>query len=520
MSSRYTTWTLGLAVACAIGATGCSFIYDAGTFDDVPDAVPPPDAMEPPPDVNINALALTNTTPTDIFEGIGCVPEADACAAASRPVPIVVHGMNIAANATVVLDGAGFDGELVDATVSSDGMLLAFVVSIPVMPALDDGDTDTITITVSQGEVDDTAALTVRGLDELTASVDVGGGMLDASTLHSLYSTIDIDAQVTLIGAAPARFAATASIVVDAALSADGGDASGDTGGAGVAGGCTGGDEESAGDCLGGGGRAGGQSAGGGGGGHATMGSQGATASGGAGGDDSGSPELVPLSAEGGNGGGGGGLGTLSAAGGGGGGGGGIIELSSAGIVTIGTNASVTADGGTGDGGGGSCNILTEHGGGGGGGAGGAVLVRAQTQLVDDAGTARLSAAAGAKGDDGCNAGGNGAAGRVRVDVPTAGSTPAFATGASYRGPILAPGTAPIATESPISVELYGDAGTTYYIEREGADRAEVTTDSNRRVSHDVELAAGINRICAVVRTDVSISSPEGTNCITVAYIP
>ena len=357
------TWGQGLALVSALCATGCSFVYDADVF-----AGEAADAMPPPPDVDITALALTAAEPAEVFEGVGCIPESTGCAGESRAVPVVVRGMSIAPTATVALSGAGFDDDAVAATVSTDGMMLAFALSVPVISTLADGATETIVVTVSQGDVSDSVMLTVRGLDEFTASVDANGGTMDGSALKSLYSTIDIDTAIALTGTTRARFAATASITIDATLSANGDPGVAETGGSGVASGGDGGAAETPGDCLAGGGRAGGTSAGGGGGGHSTMGSQGATGSGGAGGQATGSDELVPLASEAGNGGGGGGPGAIAGAGGGGGAGGGVIELTSLGIVSVGTDGGVTANGGAGAGGAGSCALLDQHGGGGGGG--------------------------------------------------------------------------------------------------------------------------------------------------------
>jgi hypothetical protein len=512
---------IGLITVAICGTlnAGCSFIYDADEFKVAADAAPPPDSEPPPTDVNIEGLTLTDTTPTELDEGSGCVPEGMGCAASSRAVPVVVHGMNISLSATVTVDGPGYDNQSVTPTIASDGSSLAIGLHVPVLPTLADGVTDTLTITVSQGGVSKDVMVTVRGLDELTAS-SVSGGTLDVSAIASRYSTITIDSPLTLTGSGPARLVATAALTIDDTISADGATATDDTGGGAGPGGCTGGNAETPGDCLTGGGRAGAQSSGGGGGGHATMGTQGGGGNGGMGGAMTGSDELVPLTDEAGNGGGGGGPGTLGAAGGGGGGGGGIVELTSYGALTIGASGAVSAEGGTGAPGKGGCITVVEHGGGGGGGAGGAIFVRAGQALTDGGSGARLSVSGGAKGDGGCNAGGDGAPGRIRVDVPGDTATPGFAGGTLYRGPVLDPQTPAIVGTTPLMVDLVGEGGTTYYVERDGSARASAATGSNRRATVSVDLSAGLNRICAVVNMDVNLSSSEGTNCLTVAYIP
>jgi hypothetical protein len=505
----------------ALGCTSaCSFVYDANVFVKAADAQPEPDAQGPAPDVDISQLALDDTDPATVFEGAGCIPEGMGCAADSRGVPIVIRGSSIAPNATVTIAGAGFDQPVeVDVKVAADATLAAFALSIPVMPSLADGMTDTIAITVTQGAVTDSVTLVVHGLDEFQASVDASSGTLDTSTIKARYSSVTIDAPIQLTGSMPARWVATASLTLTAALRGNGAAATGTAGAAPGPGGCAGGGQEAPGDCLGGGGRAGGASSGGGGGGHSTTGSQGA-AGGGAGGAATGTAELVPLAAEGGDGGGGGGPGALAGAGGGGGGGGGIIELTSLGALEFGSDATVSANGGAGHAGGGSCVVLDQHGGGGGGGAGGAVLVRAALRLTDGGTTQRVSVAAGAKGAAACNAGGDGAAGRIRVDLPSADIEPAFAGPALYRGPMLMPAIPAVVTTAELPAAVFGAVDATYYLQRNGADREAVTIGSNRQATRTVSLVPGVNRVCAVVRMDVGLSSSEGTNCLDVAYIP
>jgi hypothetical protein len=509
----------GAAAAAVLAlAGGCSLIYDGGEFmtgdpfdaAPDPDAVPTPDAEPPQFDVDVSALALVDLEPAMVPEGAGAV----------RPIPIVIHGSSMASDAVVTLDGLGFVDEVVDAEISSDGKLAAFALTVPVLTELAEGSDDTIAVTVSQGvDIEQSLDLVVNGLNEFTASDDAAGGTFSADDLRPLYSTVNIDAAITLTGTVPARFVATADMQVRATLIANGGNAAGATPGAGGPGGCAGGAAEGPGDCLDGGGRGGATGSGGGGGGHATAGTGGAGDTPGDGGAIAGNPEITPLADARGNGGGGGGPGSLSAAGTGGGGGG-TVELTSHGTLTVDDAFAANADGGAGsDGGGGICALL-ERGGGGGGGAGGTVFVRATGVLADEGSDTRISVAAGTAGNLGaCNNGGAGSVGRVRVDVPGDAATPAFAGAEHYRGPVLAPNTPVVVTAASQIVRVFGGASQSYALQREGDAREAIETTSNRRVDIAVELEAGLNRVCAVVNQTASLGSPEGANCLDIAYI-
>ncbi len=499
---------VALSTACL---AGCSLIYDSDVFiteDAAPiDAETVVDAAPPSPDVDPGSLTLVRLDPDEVLEGAG----------AGRAIPIVIHGDSIAAIAEVTLDGGGFDAQSVDVTVSGDGKMAAFEIALPVREDLGEGATEEITVTVSQGAgVEMSLPLTLRGLPELDWDV---AGTLDTGDIAARYSRVAITESMTLTGMAPARFVATAELTVDAMIDGSGGDASGVTAGAAGPGGCDGGAVESPGLCGLGGGRGGGTASGGGGGGHADVGTGGSGGNPGAGGVATGNQELVPLSDEGGNGGGGGGPPTALGVAGAGGGGGGVVELTSLGALTIGANAQVDASGGAGDGGGNLCDVLDQHGGGGGGGAGGAVLVRSAGTLTDDAGVARLSVAKGAKGNDDCNAGGDGSLGRVRVDVPNALATPAFAGTGLYRGPVPAPDTDAIVRDAALMLTVFGDIDGQYVVQRDGGSPESLTVGASRRATVEVTLSPGLNRVCAIVRAGVNINSPEGSNCVSVAFI-
>lgn len=516
----------GMLLGGVLAGSACSVVYDGDGFQ-YKDASPP-DAMIDAfvaPDVDVGALELGSLEPAQIFEGEGCVPDGEGgCDPSSRPVGILIRGDSIAPDAVVTLNGGGFNQIAVPASISIDGRLAAFEVSIPVMDTLPEDDTAIITVTVSQADVSESRDLTVRGLDELIATRDAAGGTLGA--LRPRYSSVHFDGPVTFTGTEPARVIATAEIVVDAALSVRGADAG--AGGAGGPGGCAGGAAIAPGTCEAGGGQ-GGDNSGGGGGGHGTNGTNGGGADGGTAGGPSGTPELVPLGGVGltaarGHGGGGGGKGSLSgnASGGPGGGGGGVLELTSAGALRFTENGSIDADGGTGGPGSGLSCSLGAHGGGGGGGSGGAVLLRGKV-ILDDTGTgARVSVegGAGGVGPADCIAGGNGSVGRVRLDSPHDADVPALVSGLGtlHRGPALAPGTPTIVDDAALVLEVLGGSSQTYHVRVGAGAPAEVTTLVNRGTI-EVTLTEGSNQVCALARADVG-SAPEGVNCFAVVYIP
>ena len=139
--------------------------------------------------------------------------------------------------------------------------------------------------------------------------------------------------------------------------------------------------------------------------------------------------------------------------------------------------------------------------------------------VSDNAGAGRVVVAGGSKGNDGCNAGGDGAPGRVRIDLPSAAAAPSLVGPDAYRGPVLSPDTAVVVTDATLAVTVFGSAGTAYYVEREGCSRTMVTTGSDRLATWNVVLEPGPNRVCVAVSEIVSLSSFEGVNCISVAYM-
>jgi hypothetical protein len=520
------TW---VAVA-ALALGGCSFIYDAGTFT-ASDGAPPDAPIDAQiKDANIDGLELTGTEPVDLAEGAGCVWDGGACTGEARAIPIVVDGSNIDPSATVTLDGAGFSGETVPAFFDENHDQLAIAVRIPPDLGLAAGDRATLTITVAQGTVSGQANVPVAGLDDFVASVDAAGGTLDidATPLAARYATIDIDADIRFAGSQPVRLTATSSLTLGAALDVSGSDAGNASSlGAAGPGGCDGAVAEGTGSCEGSGGGSGGTSTGGGGGGHRTAGHNGVGmtnpgAPGALAGDVTMAPLGPPAGSRGNGGGGGGNSGALSNAGGAGGGGGGTLVLTSGGSFTVTSAGILLASGGSGGAGAAGitgCAALNEHGGGGGGGSGGAVLLRGWGPFADEGGGVAVDPGQG--GDDGCVAGGDGADGRVRIDLASADADPGLVSGTSaFRGIAIDPALPPVVTEAQIEVGVFGAPNQMYQIQVEGHPAQDVVTVSDRTGRATVTLDPGQNRICVLVNGNVTASSDEGAQCVTIAFMP
>lgn len=516
-------------------SASCTLVYDADVFQYI-DAAPPdvyvePPPPPPPPDAELIPLILDRLDPAEVLEGAGCVPAAEGCRADSRPVPVVIHGSGIAEDASIVLNGAGFaDYQVPLIAISPGGDMAAFAVSVPVLPELADGDSEVITVIVRQDDAEQSRPLSVRGLDELLASQAAPEGTLDVGQLRARYSRIAIDQAVQLTGNQVARLVATAEIVVAAELRADGQNASGGTPGAGGPGGGAGGAAEQAGDFEGGGG-AGNNASGGGGGGHAEEGSRGGGNQAGAGGTTTGRAILTPLTmgealTARGHGGGGGGNNALENGGGGGGGGGGTLELTSQGSLRLTAKAILSAKGGNGALG--ACNGLAPVGSGG-GGSGGAILVRAALAFADEGSDARVDVGPGSGPEqNGCRKGGDGAPGRVRVDLPATGELPAAFTGVThlYRGPMWSPDTPSITTRADVNdnneiiLTLLGTPQETVFVDIEGETRRELGFPMDGVIEVAVPAAEGLRELCARVTDDAHASQPDAANCIDLAYIP
>jgi hypothetical protein len=496
---------LALPATASLGA--CSLIYSPSNLPDLVDA--PTDA---PPEVVRENLKLERVSPTVLLEGQG--------ANGGRPAILVIHGSDIAPDATVSLKA--HEGEVnspsytidnVKAVVSGDHTIIAVPITLNVDANIGEAPPATgrmirLDVTVTQpgapapvtlSEVEGGPALTLQGLDELS------GTPVLATDIEHVYSRVS----VTSVSAAPSSMApliirSTSSIEITGTgtLSLN---AVGDTAGPGGFAGGRGGE-----GALGAAGKAGqGPGAGqpnGGGAGFSTAGGMGAGGS--AGGLPVGDAALTTLAIPNrGSGGAGGAGGILSIEGGRGGGGGGSIELTAAGDLTVAGTIEAKGSGGT-----------TANGTTGGGGSGGVILLRAggtlDVQSVD------------VSGGPGGNNAGAGAAGRIRVDSPS-GTLPTMSTPAvGYRGPMLVTSTPMTVNKPTPNVRVAGQASSTFkYTIEDGMGRTlgpfENTIGATGELSFDLAmpLSRGFNRICTLV-TGVTIRREEAENCITLAYVP
>lgn len=510
----------------------CSIIYNGDEFVRVTDAAPPLD-------VDVSSLRIDSVTPGEVYEGEGCIlkdGESLACdPELSRGIPITLHGAHIGQDAMVHIAATDPDipaltgtGEMLERVIDRTGNTIAIVLPIPVLPEIGDGTDVMVTLRVLQGSamVTQDSVIVIHGLDEYSSSTS--GPTMDSGALKSRYSTITIDSPLELTGAVPARLVATSDIRIAAAVSADGqGNQSGP-------GGRAGGGSSSSGQMEPHGGQAGGTASGGGGGGHAAAGTSGQGTDGGGGGNASGQETVAPLLDDGGHGGGGGGpdqvaTGQGTTPGGAGGGGGGLIELTSMGRLTWAADGRISVRGGNGGNGTGICLLSVQGSGGGGGGSGGAILVRALMAYRDEepkAGGARLLVAGGGggQGGDGSNGcrsdGGNGASGRVRVDLPGAQATPP-ATDAplfSFRGAVLSPSTPTITTTKMLDLDIAGAANQSYWLRRGSDEPQPIDTNETGSGVAAITLESGHNRVCVQVTPDLG-QPAEGLNCLAIAYI-
>jgi hypothetical protein len=502
------------AVAASIAAsaaTGCTIIYDPDNLrgdDGGPDSAI--DAA-PPADVDPTMLMLTSLEPPALYDGAGST---------GRAIPLLVHGRQIASDAVISIhgpDGAIPGLEVGETIIATGGELAATSVRVPVIGALAQGSDLELTLVVTQVGAEQTIALPLHGLDELQIS---GPVTLDTGTtpIAPLYASITLDGNIRFIGDAPARFVATGDIAVNGVVNVNAG--SGEPG----AHGCPGGDGENPGSCGNGGGHQGAGSLlqngpGGGGGGFGGVGGIGGGQGGeaGAGGSQTGNELLVPLTAQAdqpgnrGNGGGGGGTGILGGAGGRAGHGAGVLELTTGGVLTIGTDGGIEARGGSGSSG-------SSGGGGGGGGSGGAILLRAGGGIVYQPGTARITAPGGAGGGDDDSVGGAGGFGRIRID--TTGSINGMATTpAAIRGALWSELPLIVRT-STIDALLVGGAGRAYDLLVNEQQPSTTTLPTDGDLSIEINLSPGANTLCVSAGAGADVSVPEGLNCQPIIYLP
>ena len=529
-SAARTLPLLGLCVALTL-SMGCSQLLGIeDTSNDEPDAgtvgMPnQPDAIAVPP----GTASVVSIAPNVVIEAQG----------AARPTPIVLFGGGFEPDIRVRLVAGGaaantiLNGREVDVTVSDDGSVIAFALSMPVIPALRKGEAAIISFEIEQDgadvDVSGSIFLTLEGRDELVVSETFPNGQATANDFDpDGYSSVSIDSDLTLTGAEPARIHAIGPMNITATLSANGkAPLPGDVGLPGP-GGCIGGSVDAAGGCLENGGQPSIASSdgGGGGGGHLSFGGPGNDDGNGEGGDGglpSGNRYLIPLAAEGGGGGGGGGAGDNNSNATGGGGGG-VLHLISEGRLTIGRDGFISANGG--DGGVGVCNSVVELGSGG-GGAGGALLIQAYGGIDDqDSSSQRVEVKGGDGGDlapqDTCGRrGGNGALGRVRFDAPES-LAPPFVRGTSLltRGPAFAARPAIVTTPTAMLALVTEPSGeVTITSSNPAQPDLKISADSDGDGSAALALQPGINEMCVYVDEGFSREDQE-PHCVNVAYVP
>jgi hypothetical protein len=493
----------GLVLSVALGATGCSLIYDADDLSPRPpiDAGPdaPIDALVN--DANVTALRLTAIDPEAIDEGTG--------AGGSRPAIVVIEGSDIEASlatASVAFDGAAPDTPptVVEAVVEPTMGRIVVALTVPVLPALRQGQTATLNVTVTQAGTSATIPLTVTGLDELEPGKAVPS--FDTDDLEDRYSRVRLGQNVTFTGDKPAFIRSVTDIDIEAAVSVS---ARGQTAGPG---GCNGGPGGNAGGCGDGAGKPGSGliAAGGGGGGFGTEGEDGRAGTAGAqgaGGAVVGDPMLSVLvldgNAEGNRGSGGGGGGDLlgGESGGAGGGGGGTIALSAGGSIRVSASGSIAARGGVG-------------GVGGGGGSGGAVLVRAVG--VVEGRDEWINTGGGA----GSGSGGDGGDGRVRIDAPAGDVADMAVEAVAARGPAWGPDQEVITRDPMQALAVRGAPGAQHGVQLNGESAGTVLLDGNGAATVRRRLEAGRNVVCLVADPGAQIIRDENRNCLTIGYVP
>jgi hypothetical protein len=491
-------------VLVALGATGCSLIYDADDLtatrpvDAGPDARV--DAMVG--DANIEALRLTGVSPPMVDEGSGT--------GGSRPVVVVIEGSDIEASLATVT--VAFEDEQAEAAtvvaqaIDPEMRYIVVALTVPVLPALAHGQTANLTLTVTQAGTDESIQLPIVGLDELEATEAT---TIATAGLRPRYARVNITAPVHFTGSAPALVRSVSSVDLAAVVDADAGGA---TPGPGGCPGATSAPAASAGCGNGaGGGGTGALGAGGGGGGFGETGTAGTPAgglgSGGSAGATTGRP-LLPILAyssnDAGNRGNGGGTGggALGGSAGSGGGGGGTIELSAGGALRVTEGGALRAAGGNGAGGGG-------------GGSGGAILVRGAGGL-----TAPDAVWVTTPRGSGNGSGGRGGFGRARIDAPDGNVAAMVGDSAAARGPAWATDLPVISRVASPRLGVVGTPDARHGLQLNTTNRPEVQLDSSGDGVVQERLLPGLNTICLVADPGESVIRDENKNCVTIAYVP
>jgi hypothetical protein len=515
-------------VTPALLAGGCSWIYNPSNITFKADAAhdtPADEFMQadaridtpPPQDADPTMLAIDSVTPGTINEGAGD--------AGSRPALLVIHGKNLAPDATVMITGAP-NVSVMSQQVSADGNWMAVLVNASEMDATpDSAAASTVPLLIA---VNETGAptpamlggqLTLTKLPQLTQGTSIA-----VSSLAPLYSKVALG-NVTFTGGStePVIIKAVSSIALGTVTIRGGAGTTGNNNGAAGPGGCAGGTAGQTGGCSGfpggGGGAAG--NAGGGGGGNATDGGAGNGTSPGALGPKHGNAQVVNLvdttttsNTNQASGGGGGGGGNLLTAGGAGGGGGGTIQLDAGGNITI---TKIDAEGGNG----GDAGSVLGGAGGGGGGAGGIVIVRSAHGTV----AVSADASPGAAGAQAGGGGGGGAGGFGRVRIDASGGTLPTTTPGAHRGPMFATATPQIVTDVNPMLTMLGqpmdvlDGYDIDAMDMQHLGEPMGLTFSGGTMQIVPAMLAGYNKLCFTLQPGTRGGDLADT-CIEIAYLP
>ena len=493
-------------VGLAVLVGGCSLIYNA---DNLPKERADAFVADAAIDANPAALSVDAVLPTKIDEGQGDF--------GSRPQILVVHGSNFVTGATVAITASQpimIDVDNAHLVVATESDLIAVPITAHVA-GVGEGTQIALTVQVSQPAAGGTVmqqlsgALMLVGHDKLVAA--------PAGMPHAVYSQIAITGSITVNpGTLTMPYALRAISSIDVGtITANGGAASGGTGGAAGPNGCAGAASEADAGCVPCGGHKGatpsvtGTGGDGGGAGFATAGMPGTGGSGpGAGGQMCGDDMIASYATNQAAGGGGGGANGVSiGSGAGGGGGGGAVELTAGGNVTV---AQVNANGGAG-------GSKPAGGGAGGGGAGGVVMVRAGGTLTVMTGLS----ATGGDGDGTSTTDGKASDGRIRWDAP-AGSAPS-ATPTAVRGPAFV--TMPEVITSA-ALQLVGSANhkfDVYWIDSAGqhndASEAGSSFDVSGMATIHPPLGRGYDHVCITLAGGAQ-GAIEADKCVDVAYMP
>lgn len=463
---------------------GCSLIYNPNNITSV-DAKTYMDAMV---DANAAELALTSIDSPTLLEGQGD--------GGSRPAVLVVRGANITSAATITVaatTGVAMVETVGSPVVSKQSDLIAIPVIAHVDTNLAASTTKELTVTVSQptpgGMVTQMLPWQLQGLGELEPMS--GSATLTTTTAPFVYSRVNITGTLTFSGTEKAIIHATSSISINAIV---GMSATGQTAGPG---GFNGGAPAGDGAGPGKGTKGNATTAGGGGAGFTTAGGDGVS-NGGSGGPATGDVLVTSYMTNAGSGGGG----ATNA----GGGGGGTIELTAAGTLSA---PAITAKGASVTG-----NVTTA----GGGGSGGVIVLRSGAAATLGG---ALNVDPGTGGAGLTSAGGDGRAGRARVDaVSVTGSL-----GPAHRGVMFDTGAPVIARMMQPEITVIGTPGDRFDLHRvtsgiTSIDKTLIDLGGSAQLAvKPASLTPGFNRLCAVPE-NASLANDESRNCIDVAYLP